>query len=331
MARRTRAPYGRVVHAGYFGVALATDASSRGQGVTVAQIDGECARVLSSWAGPSSLPAASRVVVAADGEVLGERVSGGYPSRDRAGSRSSDGHRGLGRSRGLAGRSVSAVALPTAHQRAGSCCRSHCAALDRAVPRSAGAPRAALLRLRRRRRCAVQGPQFLAIAPRSAPPHQRASSRFRHHSTSPLASIRLQSGGLPESPVTENKARVARREKRVQFSTVQLIAHAVTESTRKKYERAVAEFVTWADERGLEPETAEDTDDCLVAWCQELFEDGGSRQMAANALFGLQSLRPRLRKQLITARLALVGWAKLEPKNSWPPITWPLVCAIAVT
>ncbi len=51
--------------------------------------------------------------------------------------------------------------------------------------------------------------------------------------------------------MTENKARVARREKRVQFSTVQLIAHAVTESTRRKYERAVAEFVTWADERGL--------------------------------------------------------------------------------
>lgn len=89
--------------------------------------------------------------------------------------------------------------------------------------------------------------------------------------------------------------------------------------------------MTWADERGLEPETAEDTDDCLVAWCQELFEDGGSRQMAANALFGLELFRPRLRKQLITARLALVGWAKLEPKNSWPPITWPLVCAIAVT
>lgn len=130
---------------------------------------------------------------------------------------------------------------------------------------------------------------------------------------------------------TESKARKARRELRVQFSAVPLVFHAVTFSTQLKYESGVKEFVRWAEARGIEPTTAEETDEALTAWMQCLYQDGGSRQMAANALFGLELFKPRLRKQLTTARLALVGWAKLEPKQSWPPLTWGLACAIAVT
>jgi integrase len=127
--------------------------------------------------------------------------------------------------------------------------------------------------------------------------------------------------------VTPPKRATSRRAQ--ERKPLQLLEHSVTRGTYSKYKSAVIQFVEWAVENGEDPQDEDQLDGCLHEYIQWLYDDGGSRSLASNAIAGLGFFIPRLRNFLPIARLALRGWTRLEPVRSHPPLTWELTCLLA--
>lgn len=107
---------------------------------------------------------------------------------------------------------------------------------------------------------------------------------------------------------------------------------AVKPGTHVKYKRAVIQFVQWCLDNNESAADAVELDELLNEFIHYLYETGGAHWVASCALHGslfyLPSLRGRAGFPL--CRLALRGWSKQHPPRSWSPLTWPLVCVIAV-
>lgn len=109
-----------------------------------------------------------------------------------------------------------------------------------------------------------------------------------------------------------------------------LLAQSVTPGTLRLYIAATTRFVEWALSNGENPQDETELDTCLHEYIQWLYDDGGSKSLAKNAIAGLGLVIPRLRGCLPTSRLALRGWTNVEPVRSHPPLTWELTCLLAV-
>ena len=107
-------------------------------------------------------------------------------------------------------------------------------------------------------------------------------------------------------------------------------------ATRKLYARALAKFVRWYKSNGFVYRLADasSADSLFVDWFGELYEErnGRGRTSAQHALFGALAAIPSWRgnSNFPLSRMALSGWKRLRPPVSYPPLTWPLTCVIAL-
>lgn len=109
-----------------------------------------------------------------------------------------------------------------------------------------------------------------------------------------------------------------------------LLAAAYAASTVKAYHRAAHDFLRWLSAASLDPSTPDEYDDLLTQYIHSLYAAHQPRYKAVHAVYGIISMLPRLRLLLQTAKQALRGWGRLQPSESYPPLTWELTCAIAV-
>lgn len=109
-----------------------------------------------------------------------------------------------------------------------------------------------------------------------------------------------------------------------------LFSAAFAPATSLKYCKAVSEFVDYLDDCGLDPQSVNDLDHCLVDYFHDMYvEKGGSCRGNADAtLYGIEMLIPAVKKLLHGARLALRGWRRLRPPTPYPPLTWELAVAV---
>jgi integrase len=114
-----------------------------------------------------------------------------------------------------------------------------------------------------------------------------------------------------------------------------LLQSAYTVGTRNAYRRSVKAFLQWCKDTNLSDDyvqTPSQLDDVLTDYFHHIFEvkDGGGKQSAANTVYGLRMLMPRLKYELLTAEFALKQWRRLRPPESYPPLSWELTTAIAM-
>lgn len=111
-----------------------------------------------------------------------------------------------------------------------------------------------------------------------------------------------------------------------------LIEASCAKSTLSKYRRAVELFVVWCDENGRDAVNYEELDDAMADYFHDMYEqnDGSGKGLAAQTFYGLLKLMPRATDNLPTAYASLQGWLKLQPSQSYPPMTWELAVLVAV-
>ena len=105
----------------------------------------------------------------------------------------------------------------------------------------------------------------------------------------------------------------------------------VSPTTTIRYRAAVTAFYNYLRSRALLISDLDDIDVILAEYIQHLFSSGAPRQSAINAVFGLINIVPALKHRLILSRRSLTAWTKLIPSVPFPPMTWELACAMAVT
>lgn len=113
-----------------------------------------------------------------------------------------------------------------------------------------------------------------------------------------------------------------------------LIEASLSDNTLIKYKRGVKKFITWCDEHEYSDSihTMHQLDDIMTEYFHYLYEanDGKGKSLASDTLYGLIKFMPQCDQQLPTAKMSLVGWTKLQPAESYPPLTWDLTVLIAV-
>ena len=104
------------------------------------------------------------------------------------------------------------------------------------------------------------------------------------------------------------------------------------ESTRKKYEDAVAKFVSWMSSSGFQCYDWSELDAALTEYFHDLYTEkaGACRSRAEATVSGLVALMPAVKPYLLESRLALRGWRRLVPPVAYPPMTWDLAVCVAV-
>lgn len=108
-----------------------------------------------------------------------------------------------------------------------------------------------------------------------------------------------------------------------------LIEAAYASSTLSRYNDAVQQFLSWCSHQDQDPTSPEQFDDFLTDYFHYLFATGSGKQLAQNTLYGILMHLPHLKPHLHLASKSLVGWNKLQPAKSYPPLTWELACLIA--
>lgn len=109
-----------------------------------------------------------------------------------------------------------------------------------------------------------------------------------------------------------------------------LVRSAYSHNTRVRYEAALRGFLEWIRQHNYDAHDNDEIDALLMEYLDDLYLRGGGKQAAINTVFGLIMHIPALRTRLPTARLALRGWEKLRPSESYPPLTWELTVVIAI-
>ena len=77
--------------------------------------------------------------------------------------------------------------------------------------------------------------------------------------------------------------------------------------------------------------TAADIDVLMSDFIDSLYAEGGSFDLAKNAVFGTIHFQPLLKQQLPESRLRLQGWTRSHPAHQRPPLTWSIACLLAVS
>jgi len=108
-----------------------------------------------------------------------------------------------------------------------------------------------------------------------------------------------------------------------------LIEAAYASSTLSRYNDAVQQFLSWCSHQDRDPISPEQFDDFLTDYFHHLYALGSGKQLARNTLYGILMHLPHLQPHMRLASKSLVGWNKLRPAVSYPPLTWELACLIA--
>jgi Phage integrase family len=101
--------------------------------------------------------------------------------------------------------------------------------------------------------------------------------------------------------------------------------------TVKRYLEEVAPFVLWSRAGGWPLRTMHELDDTLCQYVHYLYQTGRGKHVAINLRCGVGLVLPVMNVQFHQTDRALAGWAKLKPAVSYPPISYELTVAVAVT
>jgi len=101
--------------------------------------------------------------------------------------------------------------------------------------------------------------------------------------------------------------------------------------TRTDYRRAVARFVHWCHHESRVIDTLPQLDSALLDYFEWCYRFRLPKQLAINTLAGVISYRREAKGHLPYAAEAIKGWQVLVPSVQRPPLTWPVVCVIAVS
>jgi integrase len=82
----------------------------------------------------------------------------------------------------------------------------------------------------------------------------------------------------------------------------------------------------------LRPSSASQLDFAFEAFLHAFYSsrEGAGLALARNALMGLCLYFPQLKSSMPLSRRAILGWEKLRPSVSHPPLSWPLTVVLAV-
>lgn len=111
-----------------------------------------------------------------------------------------------------------------------------------------------------------------------------------------------------------------------------LLRAGYADSTLRKYLSAVGHFLSWCSASRIAPDDEQQLDLALARYFHDLYITnlGRGKQKARDALYGIEMLLPRLKGKLLIAARTAHRWAKSQPPESYPPLTWELTVAIAV-
>lgn len=109
-----------------------------------------------------------------------------------------------------------------------------------------------------------------------------------------------------------------------------LLEAVIATKTWLRYRAAVTDFVNWAMNCGAAETSADDLDELMLEYIHELHASGIGRSRASDTVFGVMAYVPKFRFVLPASRRALLGWQRLEPSVSWPPLTWELALVISL-
>ena len=113
-----------------------------------------------------------------------------------------------------------------------------------------------------------------------------------------------------------------------------LEAASLTKAVRGRYDKYLQEFKEFS---GLkEPDTAptREVDAAMVEWMESRYENGRAANDGAQMLAAFECKFQEYGKhgklRLTRAHRALVGWRRLRPPHSRPPLAWEMVAGLAV-
>lgn len=109
-----------------------------------------------------------------------------------------------------------------------------------------------------------------------------------------------------------------------------LVKAAFAPATQKKYGTAVDDFLDWLLSHGLDSDDPSQFDEILTDYLHDLYYDGGGKGQAQATIFGLMAFAPQLKGRLHLSLLTLRGWQKIQPVDSYPPLSAELCVAVAV-
>jgi integrase len=109
---------------------------------------------------------------------------------------------------------------------------------------------------------------------------------------------------------------------------------SVSQRTMLKYKKCVAEFIQHSQQQllNISLNDYDSLDSILSQYFEQLYAHRKSYSKAVCTLYGLCLLFPKLndKRMLADARLRLKGWRRLQPSESYPPLTYEITCAIAI-
>ena len=109
-----------------------------------------------------------------------------------------------------------------------------------------------------------------------------------------------------------------------------LIEAAFAPSTVRRYTAAVRAFLEWIFDNNYQLSSTSEVDELLLEYLHDFYLAGGSKGAANNVVYGIIMLLPGVRHRIPSSRLALRGWSRLHPPQSYPPLTWELAVVIGV-
>lgn len=105
---------------------------------------------------------------------------------------------------------------------------------------------------------------------------------------------------------------------------------AVQPSTLVSYARAARAFFAFVRLHNGRPVTSTEWDSWLVCYFEHLWSGGNGRSVGDRTLCGFMHFCPDVGGNLPMARRSLAGWGRLRPSESHKPMSWTVVCGVAM-
>lgn len=111
-----------------------------------------------------------------------------------------------------------------------------------------------------------------------------------------------------------------------------LLRGGYAKATTDKYHRAVKDFSTWCATAHENPNDPDELDDTLADYFHDMYDNkhGKGKQKARDTLYGIEMYLPRLKGKLLVSARIVARWGKMQPAESYPPLTWDLAVLIGV-
>jgi integrase len=164
------------------------------------------------------------------------------------------------------------------------------------------------------------------MMPRNSPNREPLTHATRSGALQQFRQQLQQTGRAPRRP--RHGSSTAGLVPRVPLGNASLSSTTVT-----RYKKAVQQFINYCHIIGTPPiSTISSLDQVLAEYMNDLYYDlDGTMSQASCALYGIQFLLPSTHRLLPISTRTFEGWVRLQPALSYPPLTYELTVAIALT